>query len=472
MSKRIVSLDACRGIGIFAMTVFHAIQNVFKTEVYGGIDPGQSTTNPAIAIAGLTIGIFGYWRAFFLMISASVQMYSMNHAIRMGKNRKSILTKQLFAGVLIYCLGVIREGIFNAYGFLGYSYVNRAWSPEFLRNAFVFDTLNMIGISTIFTAIIHYFLTRNDGVRKVNKILTVYAILIGFFVLLETPVHDALNNLYGGNFVSAAGEINTIPDGIIYLFFSTFAGMPEPIFPFMATSFIGCIIGILLDQDKLDISFVKRGWKVGFSMMGLGLFICFVTQTPIELDFAIQPMWFFIYNTGTQINMLFLAIWIGEFRRSTNMEKTLKITRYWRRWGILSLTIYYFQIIDIIPREILYQLTGLPFNKFNQLDPIYALMMVGIMVVIWETIIRLWERKEFKYSMEWILIWIGSKLIGIKMKKEDPLDIKGLLYDVEQIRFTELYKTYPAKVAQYKPDVPLDQSRNVSNDEVPDIQPL
>jgi len=383
--KRIVSLDVCRGIGIMAMTLFHAMQNVWKTADLGGIDPSQSDTNPLIALAGLTIGIFGNWRAFFLMISASVQMLSMDHALKLGKNRKSILTKQLFAGVLIYCLGVLREGVFNPYGFLGQSYVYRTWMYNYLRNAFAFETLNMIGLSTIFTAIIHYFLSRNNGINKVKRNIMVYAILTSLFILLETPVHNAIDTLYGGNFLAASQNVTTIGDGLIYLFYATFAGMPEPIFPFMATSFIGCIIGILLDQDSLDFSFVKRGWMAGFSMMGFGLFILFITQSPIELDFSIQPMWFFIYNTGTQINTLFFALWIGEFRQSTNIEKALKVTKIWRRWSIPSLTVYYFQIIDVIPREILYQITGLPFNEFNQMDPIFAIMMAGFMLVLWDS---------------------------------------------------------------------------------------
>jgi len=63
------------------------------------------------------------------------------------------------------------------------------------------------------------------------------------------------------------------------------------------------------------------------------------------------------------------------------------------------------------------------------------------------------------------MLWIGSKLIGIKLKKQDPLDLKGTLYDVQQIRFTVPLKPYPPANPEYVQIINQDTPRTTSDSE-------
>ena len=123
--KRLVSLDFLRGISIFAMTAFHAIENVVLTDD-GGVNPYEIQSDPVMVLLVSTVLVFGYWRPFFLLISACVHMYTMEKSIRKGKKRIEILKKQLFLGFLIYLIGLLRESVFSSYGFFGVSYNNKS----------------------------------------------------------------------------------------------------------------------------------------------------------------------------------------------------------------------------------------------------------------------------------------------------------------------------------------------------------
>jgi len=84
----------------------------------------------------------------------------MNMALKKGKKRTSILKKQLIFGTLMYFAGLLRESIFSSYGLIGKSYETKSWAFYATNQIFVSETLNMIGLSVIFSSIIQFFLTK------------------------------------------------------------------------------------------------------------------------------------------------------------------------------------------------------------------------------------------------------------------------------------------------------------------------
>jgi len=88
-----------------------------------------------------------------------------------------------------------------------------------------------------------------------------------------------------------------------------------------------------------------------------------------------------------------------------------------------------------ISREILFRITGIPFNLGNQVDSGMGIFLVIIVMLFWEFFLRIWEKAKFKYSIDWFLVKLNS-LFGRKVDPEDPLSVQGILYeDMEPIQF-------------------------------------
>ena len=435
--KRLVSLDFLRGISIFAMTAFHAFENVVFSNVDdGGIDPYEMQSDPVMVLLISTILVFGYWRPFFLLISATVHMYSMEKSIRKGKKRIEILKKQLFLGFLIYIIGLLRESIFSSYGFFGVSYENKSWSIGALKNVFVFETLNMIGISIMLSSLVHFFLTRNNGVNKTKRNLIIYGILAAFFIIMRPIVKNQVDLYFGAEFSTVQTDVSSFGDGILRLFWVMLAGAPEPIFPFLGTSFVGCMVGIYLAQEKPSKDVVRHGYISGFLLIVAGCVLLILRDEPFSFIFTILPPHLYLFHLGMQIIIMFFALRIVEFNPKIPVKFVTRTT-FLRRWGILSLTVYFFQILDIIPREILFGLTGLPFNETNKVSAGWGLFMVAVAILFWEIILRVWEKIKYKGSLEFIILKIGT-LFGGKPDPVDPLSVNGILYEeLEPVSYTD-----------------------------------
>jgi hypothetical protein len=431
----LVSLDFLRGISIFAMTAFHAFENIIITDD-GGIDPYEMQSDPVIVLLASTVLIFGYWRPFFLLISASVHMYSMEKSIRKGKKRIEVLKKQLFLGFLIYMIGLLRESVFSSYGFLGVSYNNKSWTIGALKNVFVFETLNMIGISIILSSLVHFFLTRNNGVNKTKRNLIIYGILAAFFIIMRPIVKMQVDLYFGAEFSTVQTDVSSFGDGILRLFWVMLAGAPEPIFPFLGTCFVGCMIGIYIAQEKPSKDVVRYGYISGFLLVVAGCILLILSDEPFSFIFSILPPPLYLFHLGMQIIIMFFALSIVEFNPKIPVKFVTRTT-FLRRWGILSLTVYFFQIIDIFIRELLYGITGMPFNELNKVRAEWAFLMVIIAILFWEIILRVWEKMKYKGSLEFLISKVGA-LFGKKPDAADPLSVRGILYEeLEPISYTD-----------------------------------
>ncbi|MHA1728224.1 MAG: hypothetical protein ACTSWY_05780 [Promethearchaeota archaeon] len=434
--NRLVSIDFLRGIAIWAMTLFHAFEHVIEI---GPVNLNNADDFPIFLILGMTFGVFSYWRSFFLLISAVVHMYSMDRSVKKGNSRSGVLKKQLFLGFLIYLIGLLRESVFSSGGFLGMSYENRSWSPAFLKNIFVFETLNMIGVGIIFSSIVHFILTRNNGVHKIKRNAIIFGILAAFFIFLRPIIDYTVDMVFGCDFITIQRDVTGFGDGLLRLFWVMLAGFPEPIFPFLGTTFIGCLVGILLNQDNPPKKMIRYGYLSGFLIVILGIGIFIITDVSFSFLVEIFPLYFYLFHLGIQVIILSLALRVIEFNPKIKMESyrdnVLKRTQFIRRWGMLSLTVYFFQILDVLSREILYQVTCIPFQETNNVDISGTILIVVVIMFLWEVTIRLWEKIKFKGSLEWLVLQFSS-VIGMKADKEDPLSIQGILYDMEFITFT------------------------------------
>jgi peptidoglycan/LPS O-acetylase OafA/YrhL len=189
--KRLASLDLARGIAILCMVIFH---------VWYYLDDKTSTLpengNYIMMMMALIFWVFGYWRSFFLFVSAIVVTYSIQKNLMAGKRREVILVKNLFGGLIMYLFAIFRETIVSPEGFLGQSYVARSWTGNFSM-VYLFDTLHMIGLSMMVIGILQYVLSFKDGHSKWKRNSLIYIILAVIVVSVSPLVHYGVNYYFG-----------------------------------------------------------------------------------------------------------------------------------------------------------------------------------------------------------------------------------------------------------------------------------
>ena len=108
---------------------------------------------------------------------------------------------------------------------------------------------------------------------------------------------------------------------------------------------------------------------------------------------------------------------------------------------MLSLTIYSFTILDVIPREIFHQLFGLNSHILEGIPSYWSLIMSVTVILMWEAIVRIWEKLRFIGSLEWLLLAINNGFSKAKIFNKDPLNIDGILYNLEPIFFVEIIES-------------------------------
>ena len=118
----------------------------------------------------------------------------------------------------------------------------------------------------------------------------------------------------------------------------------------------------------------------------------------------------------------------------------MKISRFWRRYGAISLTIFSFEIIAVIPRYLVQVITGWHVASQAVEGPFdaklwQAAITIAFVMIFWEGLIRLWEQINFIGTFE----WVNAKLlsIGQKIPATSKRQIKDIIYNIQPITFNQ-----------------------------------
>ena len=153
--RRIVSLDFLRGLAILLMTIFHTWLNVFDTRTID--ETNLMAMNPLLLVFGGLFFLLGHFRSLFLFLSATVHQFSiMKDYQQKHLSPRNILMKNLTTGILLYGIGLIREGLFNPWGILYNWFLGNGWVWSRMTYIYLFETIQMIGVGLIFLAVINY----------------------------------------------------------------------------------------------------------------------------------------------------------------------------------------------------------------------------------------------------------------------------------------------------------------------------
>jgi len=310
------------------------------------------------------------------------------------------------------------------------------------------ETLQAIGWAMILNSIVHYFLMRNKGYEKFKRNMIVYAILTFVIIASSYPIWLGVDNylVNGRGFSVWPNEFvaNDYPTIGVYIL-TVLTGDLEPMFPFLATSFAGSMIGLCLAKPKVPkklpryLGFVTLGF---FVLGGVFIPIGEVTGDPrLVFDFTwFRPnLPYFFILMGVWIGMVGLFLRLVEFRGKGEKFATSNVGKYFRRWGIIALTIYSLQIFALLPRWLLSFLLPSDQNLLIYLFPKYSegyvLLVAMFMVLSYDLLIKLWAKINFKFTFEWFIVRLASR--GSRYPVSQRLNTKRILDETEWINYTD-----------------------------------
>ncbi len=434
--KRFVSLDFARGVGILGVLLIHVLNasyNISWTEHL------ETAPIPMIILL-LILTYFGGFVGMFVLLSAIGNFVSINsQLIRLREKgiddavaRKSIMKQQAIRGALVWIIGYISEGLLNGVVLnLIQGEIDFAPLTMYLWGTQILQT---IGLCTFFSCALYMlFLKWRWDRRKMSKAFLLLALgILVFRGILEILKNNGVIDLtFWNNIESREWYVNL---GLLVL--APFVARIFPLVPYFAMACIGAVIGLHIYEGKFDLRFLKQLQKFAI-LMFLGGFLLGIVSAVIKGFSDVQAALDFLLSSSTISGFLFMnggALLLAKMilYRVEYKQKTVKFARhtvFFRRFGMVTLTLWAFQWVMAFPLYLLQFITG--WNVVNQGLNGYQLMFVLFLITLmWHVILWRWERVDFRYSFEWLMVRLMSK------SKEDAgrrMKVQEVLYHPEGI---------------------------------------
>ena len=496
--KRFATLDFARGLAIFLMIGFHIISYALN------IDDLLADINnlPLVnLIALILIPFYGGLAGFFLLVSATSNMVSMYKGLEKGNSVRSIVIKQVVGGILLLIFAMLCEALIGYHGAFGnfFRYLDRIpeyfqynpnlnyehWGETLEYNWQTllyrwnhFETIHTIAWCLILNGITQGILSLKGRWKNRRQLIIAYAILAVVVIALTQPVWEIVKLIIPGypfGFIPETGNVLFTPvigedrwwRIIIAPFFSALAAPMEPIFPYLAISYIGSIIGIVITKPKEEINknFPRNMFLVGLGMFVTGVIgvVIIIVQIMINQDFdtAINiyklipyhrhwtpdyqsyiPMfsWLaqFLAVNGFSLMLVMFLFRMIEFRGKSKVFSDK--TRFVRRFGIVAFSNYNNQFIYYIVFYLL-SMAFFPvaYTKFYWSG---TFLVIIISLAVYMLLLFGWEKIKYIGSLEWFIRTFNNNVIPINRKKFDPsvkwwqkglIEVDDLFYNPEWI---------------------------------------
>ncbi|MBN1329761.1 MAG: hypothetical protein JXA54_09835 [Candidatus Heimdallarchaeota archaeon] len=458
--ERFVTLDIARGIAILLMVFVHIIHAILNIDYL--MSDAVIVTQPIIALSVLVIIPFiGGLAGFFLLVSATSNMISMYKDLERGRSIRSLVFKQVLGGFLLLIFAMLCEGLIGYWGLVGDFFLNlnnpanTNWGLMFWRWNH-FETIHAIAWCLIINGCIQGLLSLRGKWKNRRTMIITYIVMGIIVVLLTQPIWMLFNKIIPGypfgTFPSGNGldapwiGTETFWEILRTPFVAIFASPVEPLFPYLAVSFVGSIIGIVLSKPKEEINdkFPRRMFLVGTIMFVSGLIgvliIIFLMMnrndfmaaaefymsiiyhrswTPDNPAFTGVPLfaWLaqFLAVNGLSIMMLMFLFRLIEFRgKSKQFADRSKLIR---RLGIVAFSNYNNQWFFFIMWELVSLLTYQKHYEPQQwggtaLIIVYTLGFYSL--VLWG-----WEKIGYIGSLEWFIRTITNNVVPVRRQRFD-----------------------------------------------------
>ncbi|MHA1453265.1 MAG: hypothetical protein ACTSRD_10415, partial [Promethearchaeota archaeon] len=305
--KRYSSIDFLRGLAIFLMIFVHTMMRwVDRAPIMS--DMGSYSLFAVIFF--IAVLFMGAWTGLFLMVSATGNMMSMHSSLERNPKVRTTVSKQIIGGFLLLLAAMVTESITGYGGYMGSLALGNpeSWQQIFY-NGFHFETVHAVAWAVILNGITQGILSINGGWKKINRNITIY-IILAILVVVVTPSvwkfaakviegypyqHRSFTWEIFGQSIPVDSKVqmgylgyDSIGRLLLLTFLGPLAAPVEPLFPFLAVSYIGSIIALFIIRkrkemegfDGYDVSPMKNPsiWlKRIFKFLLFASFVGFIT---------------------------------------------------------------------------------------------------------------------------------------------------------------------------------------------------
>ncbi|NMC04023.1 MAG: hypothetical protein GYA24_02365 [Candidatus Lokiarchaeota archaeon] len=463
--KRFITLDILRGASILGMIFLHLVDDLYDlswTTTQAGLD-NHSIAEIFLLIAGI---FFGSWAGLFLLVSATGNMVSMHDALEKGKTVRSVVIKQVVGGFILLLFGFLAEGTLQYYGLFQTVRMGTMDFTRIIWKGFTMETIHTIAWCMIINGFVQGLLSLNHGHSKAKRNMIVYAILAIVVVIATQPIWDWLKTIYPGYPFTSTGYMDRIvqnpgPDAgageyILKFFFLPLGGLPEPIFPFLAVSFLGSMIGIAITRKDISRKWPKQGVLLGMLIVVAGFVVWIAADMPFSSLLPLDNFSMFsrigggagwkwlpwiCFITGSQVALTSLMFRLIEFRG--NARNAAERSKFVRKFGMIPFTLYTFhRTIAMAPLLLLSWIFQVDMTiDVHNLDGWTSLGAIAVCLLFMYGLMLLWERKDYIGSLEWMIGTIGAYALGIPRRSGEKMkwyrwgarDQQKLFYNAEWI---------------------------------------
>ena len=272
------------------------------------------------------------------------------------------------------------------------------------------DAVGLIAFSGIFNVGLIVLLLRKQGYYKPKRNLLILLGLIAVWFILSPLFHYLFDDLYW----------ESLNDGRygITLLLKFIVGPPQSIFPNFAYGFMGIIYGFGFAQEKSRAFFRKLALYISIISISFGGI--FILNNGIDIStesFGLfLPIELQVLGFGVIQILMIIFIELVEYSRKSP-KKIFKSTRFWQRFGKITLTAYIFESVLCILNMKWYIPLWKMLPQTSFILHLELFIFVGMQLALWYGIILLWEKKNFKFSVEWFMIVIRRKLVKSQSKR-------------------------------------------------------
>jgi hypothetical protein len=452
---RIVTIDVARGIGMFVILIVHAIN--YWVYPYMFADGGSTSAEPSLLLQIIMFPfiLLGSWASVFALITGASTAYTIYYQVSQKKiNMKKRVIQSFISAIILLIIHFIHVYFFiyptyninglQQQGLIPGSLKGDGWvipDPSFL---FVAGPLSMIALSELSTCIVCAIIWRNGlrGKRTLKLSLLLFFSLGMFFVLIAIPVQNLLTPVLYENFEQG--------NYVVAMLLTWLVGSKHCLFPFVGYAFFGAFLSLHFHEKPANYRKVKIvGYSTMFFFISLAVASAIYEGGVPELVGLYHPFFLFTLNLGLQF---FLATTFLLSFDTTPIEERRDKPRYtkiigFRRFSTISLTLF-------LTEEIVAALyTGLFIFLFPELmkNLLFVLFVyTPILMYFWFAIVSKWEKHNFKYSFEWMLICL-MKRINPNTNK-DLLGVKKIIYNTSGFKDREDFYANKKILKQLKKD--------------------
>ncbi|UYP45273.1 hypothetical protein NEF87_001558 [Candidatus Lokiarchaeum ossiferum] len=405
MAKRLMSIDTFRGFAIFYVVLLHAlVMRVFEQD-RSHIVRLWDQTPTFLVIIFIPFIIIMIWGALFTFLSGISVAYSLTVQREQDETLMALKYKrQIIRGIMILLAQYLFFFLFSnqlsgttseiTHSLITGSLETDIWALPSIFHFFTVGTLESIVISNWVICTIFYVLWK----RKNKSIKQTYGWLIGIGIGIFV-VAAILFQIVGDQqvVIENLGNQGRYAEQLLFI---KFIGGRHSFFPQVAYGVFGAVIGVALANKESYKSIAKFGYGFGLIFLGIFLYTIFAGFDYVA-DLAGEhiPINVYCFNLGGQ--MIVTTTLIKMDYSSPKMTRIhARNSKMLRRYGKVSLSLYFLEGINsILWYKLFYWYNGGAFYTTGWMIAIFEF----IVFIEWFFILKLWERKNFAFSIEDII---------------------------------------------------------------------